>query len=107
MNKILVLLEHNHENSFQEVLEDAAYVTNTDITQTVYIKNIELQDQKPFKDKKTFKIFADRIISIKGAKFTTSFQLELIIEKKKRSLAHLSGLEISKLNETVLQTPQN
>lgn len=88
----------------RKISEDIAYVKNTEMTQHLYIKKIEPANSKPFKKRKEYSVIGDRVIGIKGAKFTTNFKVLLTVQKQKRNHDSKSGLRIVALKETLSKT---
>ena len=81
----------------KKVGEDISYVKSTGMTQHVYVKEIHVSNPK----KNEYEIIGDRVIGIKGAKFTSNFKLELQLQKERRTRQNLSGLKITRLKETL------
>ena len=65
------------------------------MTQHVYVRDIKLHK------KNEYEVIGDRVIGIKGAKFTTNFKLDLTLIKSRRTKENLSGLKITTLKETL------
>src|SRR3990167_7898549 len=78
--------------------ENIAYIKNTGLQQTLYIKSISAQSSE-FKGQGTFTVVGDRVLGIKTARFTSPLKVVLTVEKVARSKERPHGLYITGISE--------
>ena|SRR3990167_1227926 len=80
--------------------ENIAYIKNTGLNQTLYIKNISAKTSG-FNGSGEFTVVGDRVLGIKTARFTSPLKVVLTVEKEKRSRERPHGLFITGIDEIV------